>query len=105
MVVRSYTFLIFLFVYQLFLIRQSAGSLELHDSQVISIIHSLQVLVSVSPDGAAGDDSRVSGRLLQVGCALVHAVHGLEVLGLVGGSVSNHDLTGVLVWHHYARLR
>lgn len=60
--------------------------------------------MSVSPEGASGENTRVSGGFLKIRSSLVHAVYGLEVFRLVTGSISNNDLTGVLVWHHNARL-
>jgi hypothetical protein len=68
------------------------------------MVRSLKVLVSVSPDSATSKDARVGGSFFKVRSALVHAVHGLEVFGLVGSSVTDDDLTRVLVRHDDTRL-
>ena len=69
------------------------------------MVCSLKILVSVSPNSATSKDTRVGGCFLEVRSALVHAVDGLEVFRLVRGSVSNHNLTRVLVRHDNTSLR
>ena len=59
----------------------------------------------VLPFNAFGQNAGVSGRLLKVGNLLELSIDALEVALVVRGTVTNHDLGGVLVGHHDSRLR
>ena len=61
--------------------------------------------MAVGPQGSSRDNAGVCSGFVQIGSLLEHSVHSLEVLGLVGSSITDHDLGRVLVGHNHSWLR
>lgn len=77
-------------------------TLHIHLSELLCSQHSL---VGVCPFNSLREDASICGGVLNIGGCLIELVRGLELPGVVGRTVADHNLRGILVGHHNGGFR